>query len=111
MFCIMCAVKLCNRTLQMTTRIENYTLITVEDMYLLMTNKVLPYLGMTAPNRSERDCIEIKMFSKQLLDIGNDKVAIDTSTGNITLSIDLVTSQTQKRSLLRMFCGHSATFQ
>ncbi len=39
----------------MTKEIYNETLIMVEDMCLLMANKVLSYLGMTAPNRHMRD--------------------------------------------------------
>ena len=39
-----------NPTVQLTTEIYNETLIMIEDMCLLMANKVLSCLGMTAPN-------------------------------------------------------------
>ncbi|XP_026475891.1 uncharacterized protein LOC113381100 [Ctenocephalides felis] len=43
-----------NPVLQITAEIYNKTLIMIEDMCLLIANKVLLYLGLTAPNRCVR---------------------------------------------------------
>lgn len=46
-----------NPTLEITAEIYNDTLIIIEDMCLLMANKVLSCLGLTAPNRAMQDAL------------------------------------------------------
>jgi len=50
-----------NPTLQRTAEMYNETLIKIEDMCLLMANKVLSCLGMTAPNRHMYDTLNHKL--------------------------------------------------
>ncbi|CAH1114855.1 unnamed protein product [Psylliodes chrysocephalus] len=54
-----------NPTLQMTEEIYNETLIMIEDMCLLMANKVLSCLGMTAPNRHMHDALNYELQREQ----------------------------------------------
>lgn len=58
-----------NPTLQMTAEIYNETLIMIEDMCLLMANKVLSCLGMAAPNRHMHDALNHELQREQLYDI------------------------------------------
>ncbi|XP_025831529.1 uncharacterized protein LOC112904787 [Agrilus planipennis] len=58
-----------NPTLQMTAEIYNETLITIEYMCLLMANKVLSCLGMTAPNRCMHDALNHELQREQQYDI------------------------------------------
>ncbi|XP_063907387.1 uncharacterized protein LOC135125669 [Zophobas morio] len=58
-----------NPTLQMTTEIYNETLIMIENMCLLMANKVLSCLGMTAPNRHMHDALNHELQREQQYDI------------------------------------------
>lgn len=55
-------------TLQMTAEIYNETLIMIEDMCLLMANKVLSCLGMTAPNRHMHDAFNHELQREQQYD-------------------------------------------
>ena len=57
-----------NPTLQMTAEIYNETLIMIEDMCLLMANKVLSCLGMTAPNRHMHDAFNHELQREQQYD-------------------------------------------
>ncbi|KAF2890734.1 hypothetical protein ILUMI_15439, partial [Ignelater luminosus] len=57
-----------NPTLQMTAEIYNETLIMIEDMCLLMANKVLSCLGMTAPNRHMHYALNHKLQREQQYD-------------------------------------------
>lgn len=54
-----------NPTLQITTEIYNQTLIMIEDMCLLMANKVLLSLGIIAPNRPVRDVFNHELQREQ----------------------------------------------
>ncbi|XP_061379262.1 uncharacterized protein LOC133319319 [Danaus plexippus] len=58
-----------NPTLQMTEEIYNDTLIMIEDMCLLMANKVLSCLGMTAPNRHLHDALNHELQREHQYDI------------------------------------------
>ncbi|XP_053968806.1 uncharacterized protein LOC128870231 [Anastrepha ludens] len=58
-----------NPTLQMTEEIYNDTLIMIEDMCLLMANKVLSCLGMTAPNRHMHDALNHELQREHQYDI------------------------------------------
>ncbi|XP_046976299.1 ATP-dependent DNA helicase pif1-like [Vanessa cardui] len=58
-----------NHTLQMTEEIYNDTLIMIEDMCLLMANKVLSCLGMTAPNRHMHDALNHELQREHQYDI------------------------------------------
>ena len=58
-----------NPTLQMTEEIYNDTLIMIEDMCLLMANKVLSGLGMTAPNRHMHDALNHELQREHQYDI------------------------------------------
>ena len=51
--CVRCQTL--NPTLQMTAEIYNEALIMIEDMCLLMANKVLSCLGRISPNRPMHD--------------------------------------------------------
>lgn len=53
----------------MTAEIYNETLIMIEDMFLLMANKVLSCLGMTAPNRHMHDALNHELQREQQYDI------------------------------------------
>lgn len=57
-----------NPTLQMTTEIYNETLIMIEDICLLMANKVLACLGMTAPNRHMHYALNHELQREQQYD-------------------------------------------
>lgn len=50
-----------NPTLEMTAEIYNETLIMTGEICLLMTKKLLPYLGITAPNPHIRDAFNHEM--------------------------------------------------
>jgi hypothetical protein len=54
-----------NPTLQMTAEIYSETLIMIKDMCLLMANKVLSCLGMTAPNRCMHDALNHEFQREQ----------------------------------------------
>lgn len=58
-----------NPTLQMTEEIYNDTLIMIEHMCLLMANKVLSCLGMTAPNRHMHDALNHELQREHQYDI------------------------------------------
>ncbi|KAK9872125.1 hypothetical protein WA026_016177 [Henosepilachna vigintioctopunctata] len=58
-----------NPTLQITEAIYNETLIMIEDMCLLIANKVLSCLGMTAPNRHMHDALNHELQREQQYDI------------------------------------------
>ncbi|XP_073955775.1 uncharacterized protein isoform X1 [Choristoneura fumiferana] len=57
-----------NPTLQITAEIYNETLIMIEDMCLMMANKVLSCLGLTAPNRSMQDAFNHELRREQQYD-------------------------------------------
>lgn len=55
-------------------------------MCLMISNKVLPQLGMSVSCRTTN--LEKYLYSKQLLNIGNGKIQGDISTGCITFPAD-----------------------
>jgi hypothetical protein len=57
-----------NPTLQMTAEMYNETLIMIEDMCLLMANKVLSCLGMESPNRPMHDAFNHELEREQQYD-------------------------------------------
>ena len=58
-----------NQHLQITEEIYNEALISIEDMCLMMSNKVLSQLGMTAPNRSMHDAFNQELQREKLFDL------------------------------------------
>ncbi|XP_026476423.1 uncharacterized protein LOC113382080 [Ctenocephalides felis] len=58
-----------NPALQITAEIYNKTLIMIEDMCLLMANKILSCLGLTAPNRCVEDAFNHELRREQQYDI------------------------------------------
>ncbi|XP_026470309.1 uncharacterized protein LOC113374496 [Ctenocephalides felis] len=58
-----------NPALQITAEIYNKTLIMIEDICLLMANKVLSCLGLTAPNRCVRYAFKHELRKEQQYDI------------------------------------------
>lgn len=72
-----------NPTLQMTAEIHNETLIMIEDMCLLMANKVLSYLGMISPNRPMHDAFNHELQREQQYDTEALAEAVRTNVSQL----------------------------
>lgn len=59
--------RISNPDLQLSDEIHNEALILIEDMCLIILNKVLPQSGMTAPNRPMQDLKRVKQYDVDAL--------------------------------------------
>jgi hypothetical protein len=66
-----------NLNLQISVEIYNRTLIFIEDICLMMSNKILCQLGMTAPNRQMHDVFHQKLQYENYYDVNTLKESIE----------------------------------
>lgn len=65
-----------NPNLQISEEIYNETLISIEDMCLMMSNKLLIQLGLAAPNRPMHDAFNQELHREKLYDLNTLKQLI-----------------------------------
>lgn len=68
-----------NPDLQLSDEIHNEALILIEDMCLMISNKVLPQLGMTAPNRPMHDAFNQELKREKQYDCDALKESVRTN--------------------------------
>ncbi|XP_050064546.1 ATP-dependent DNA helicase pif1-like [Aphis gossypii] len=68
-----------NPNIQISEEIYNEALISIEDMCLIMSNKLLIQLGLTAPNRPMHDAINQELHRERLYDLNDLKELIQTN--------------------------------
>jgi hypothetical protein len=62
-----------NPNLQISEEIYNQALISIEDMYLMMSNKLLCHLGMAAPNCPMHDAFHEELQREKSYDLNTLK--------------------------------------
>ncbi|XP_060846147.1 ATP-dependent DNA helicase PIF1-like [Rhopalosiphum padi] len=68
-----------NPNIQISEEIYNEALISIEDMCLIMSNKLLIQLGLTAPNRPMHDAFNQELHRERLYDLNALKELIQTN--------------------------------
>ncbi|XP_069968843.1 uncharacterized protein [Bactrocera oleae] len=68
-----------NPNIQISEEIYNEVLISIEDMCLIMSNKLLIQLGLTAPNRPMHDAFNQELHREKLYDLNSLKELIQTN--------------------------------
>ncbi|XP_050063212.1 uncharacterized protein LOC126552534 [Aphis gossypii] len=68
-----------NPNIQISEEIYNEALISIEDMCLIMSNKLLIQLGLTAPNRPMHDAFNQELHRERLYDLNDLKELIQTN--------------------------------
>ncbi|GFQ65253.1 ATP-dependent DNA helicase [Trichonephila clavata] len=68
-----------NPNIQISEEIYNEALISIEDMCLIMSNKLLIQLGLTAPNRPMHDAFNQELHRERLYDLNTLKELIQTN--------------------------------
>ncbi|CAH2224923.1 jg5073, partial [Pararge aegeria aegeria] len=68
-----------NPNIQISEEIYNEALISIEDMCLIMSNKLLIQLGLTAPNRPMHDAYNQELHREKLYDLNALKELIQTN--------------------------------
>ncbi|GFQ74050.1 ATP-dependent DNA helicase [Trichonephila clavata] len=68
-----------NPNIQISEEIYNEALISIEDMCLIMSNKLLIQLGLTAPNRPMHDAFNQEWHRERLYDLNTLKELIQTN--------------------------------
>lgn len=68
-----------NPNLQISEKIYNEALISIEDMCLMMSNKLLCQLGMTAPNRPMHDTLDEELQRERSYDLKTLEESIRTN--------------------------------
>ncbi|XP_050063339.1 ATP-dependent DNA helicase PIF1-like [Aphis gossypii] len=68
-----------NPSIQISKEIYNEALISIEDMCLIMSNKLLIQLGLTAPNRPMHDAFNQELHRERLYDLNDLKELIQTN--------------------------------
>nr|XP_036224310.1 uncharacterized protein LOC106621587 [Bactrocera oleae] len=68
-----------NPNIQISEEIYNEVLISIEDMCLIISNKLLIQLGLTAPNRPMHDAFNQELHREKLYDLNSLKELIQTN--------------------------------
>ncbi|GFQ78937.1 uncharacterized protein TNCT_574101 [Trichonephila clavata] len=84
-----------NPNIQISEEIYNEALISIEDMCLIMSNKLLIQLGLTAPNRPMHDAFNQELHRERLYDLNTLKELIQTN-------LPLLNEQQKKEDLLHL---------